>query len=133
VSVHIRRADYVNNKEYFICGLKYYNSAFKIIKEKIANPVFYIFSDDIAWAKENLNKENNLVFVSSPELTNCEELIIMSRCEHNIISNSSFSFWSAWLNQNSNKIVITPNKWNNNFSYEYNDLLPSSWLKISVK
>lgn len=133
ISVHIRRGDYVNNKECFICGLEYYNRAFRIIKEKVVDPVFYIFSDDIVWAKENLDNKDNLVFVSSPELTNCEELIIMSRCKHNIISNSTFSFWGAWLNQNPNKIVIAPNKWNNVFMDEYNDLLPPNWLQISVK
>lgn len=133
VAVHIRRGDYVNNQAHFICGLEYYNNAFKIIKEKIENPVFYIFSDDITWAKENLNKEDNLIFVSSPEMKYCDELIVMSRCDHIIIANSSFSFWGAWLNQNPNKIVITPDKWNNDFPTDYKDLLPPTWLKISTK
>jgi len=132
VAVHIRRGDYINNKAHFVCDLKYYQNAFKLIKEKIANPIFYIFSDDITWAKENLSKEDNLIFVSNPEIKDYEELILMSRCQHNIIANSSFSFWGAWLNQNPDKIVIAPDKWNNEFPNDYKDLLPPKWLKIST-
>ena len=126
VAVHIRRGDYVNNPAHFVCDLKYYQNAFKLIKEKVASPVFYIFSDDIAWAKENL------IFVSRPEIKDFEELILMSRCKNNIIANSSFSFWGAWLNTHNDKIVIAPDKWNNEFPNDYKDLLPPTWFQIST-
>ncbi len=133
VSLHIRRGDYVENKKvnayHGVCGLDYYNEAMRIIKEKINNPVFFVFSDDIAWAKENL-KGTEFVFVSCPEIEDVEELILMSKCKHNIIANSSFSWWGAWLNNNSEKIVIAPKKWFNNKKAKQMDIVPSNWLRI---
>jgi hypothetical protein len=134
VSIHIRRGDYVDDKKtksaHLTFGMEYYNEAIKIIKEKIENPVFYVFSDDIEWVKENFKIDSPTVFVSKPEIKDFEELMIMSKCKHNIIANSSFSFWGAWLNQNPNKIVIAPKKWNNIYQKEYKYLLPEEWIKI---
>jgi len=134
VAVHIRRGDYINDartkQAHFICDLVYYEKAMAFISEKISAPVFYIFSDDIAGAKENLKGKEKLVFVSNPEMKDYEEMMLMSKCQHNIIANSSFSFWSAWLNQNPAKIVIGPKKWNNKYPAAYRDLMPESWLKI---
>ncbi len=133
VSLHIRRGDYVANKKinayHGVCGLDYYNEATRIIKEKINNPIFFVFSDDIHWAKENL-KGNEFVFVSCPEIEDIEELILMSKCKHNIIANSSFSWWGAWLNDNSEKIVIAPKKWFNDKKAKQMDIVPSNWLRI---
>ena len=139
VAVHIRRGDYVNNpktkKAHFICDLNYYEKSFALIKDKLKEknlePKFFIFSDDINWAKDNL-KEDNLVFVSRPEFLDLdyEELILMSRAKHNIIANSSFSFWSAWLNTNPEKIVIAPALWNRKYQRAYKDLLPEDWLRV---
>lgn len=137
VAVHIRRGDYVNNpktkKAHFICDLNYYEKAFRLIKDKLKEknlePKFFIFSDDISWAKDNL-KEDNLVFVSRPEILDYEELILMSKAKHNIIANSSFSFWSAWLNSNPEKIVIAPTLWNRKYQRAYKDLLPEDWLRV---
>jgi hypothetical protein len=134
VSIHIRRGDYVNDKKtksaHLTFGMEYYTEAIKTIKEKVGNPVFYIFSDDIEWVKENFKIDSSTVFVSKPDIKDYEELIIMSKCKYNIIANSSFSFWGAWLNQNPNKIVIAPKKWNNKYTKQYKDLLPPEWIKI---
>lgn len=140
VAVHIRRGDYAGDpttkRAHFICGLAYYEKAMALMKEKItakeenSSPVFYIFSDDIAWAEENLVAAEKLVFVSRPDLKDCEEMMLMSKCRHDIIANSSFSFWGAWLNRNPAKIVIGPKKWNNRYQAAYRDLMPESWLKI---
>ena len=137
VAVHIRRGDYVSNpktkKAHFICDLSYYEKAFLLIKEKLAinnlEPKFFIFSDDINWAKENI-KQENCIFVSRPESLDYEELILMSQARHNIIANSSFSFWSAWLNSNPEKIVIAPALWNRKYQKAYKYLLPEDWLRL---
>ncbi len=137
VALHIRRGDYVNNpvtkKAHFICDLNYYQKAISLIKEKLNEknliPKFFIFSDDINWAKENF-KSADFIFVSRPEFLDYEELILMSKARHNIISNSSFSFWSAWLNNNSEKIVIAPALWNRKYKRAYKDLTPGDWLRV---
>ncbi len=133
VAIHIRRGDYVNNpktkKNHFVCDLNYYNSAIKYFKENTNNPVFYIFSDDIAWAKDNFIGDE-YIFVSDNSLSDCQELILMSKARHNIISNSSFSFFSAYLNQNKEKLVIAPRIWNRKNDNKFKDLLPPSWKRI---
>lgn len=133
VSLHIRRGDYVTNRKanayHGVCDLRYYFEAIKKIKEKIINPVFLVFSDDIDWVKANLKGEE-FVFVSSPKIKDVEEMILMSKCKQNIIANSSFSWWGAWLNNNSAKIVIAPKKWFNDKKAKQMDIVPSNWLRI---
>ena len=133
VSIHIRRGDYVLDKETNIhhgtCELDYYKKAIEYIKDKIQSPVFFIFSDDIQWSKENIKEENSF-FISSPEIKDYEELIIMSNCRHQIIANSSFSWWAAWLNQNPDKIVIAPQKWLNTDMSKQPDIVPTTWIKM---
>jgi len=134
VSLHIRRGDYVTNKNtntfHGTCDLGYYEKAISWIKEKVDSPVFFVFSDDIAWAKDNF-KGSEFVLVSSPEIEDVEELILMSKCKHNIIANSSFSWWGAWLNSNLNKIIIAPKNWfNNEKANKNNDIIPDKWIKI---
>ncbi|MFA6226873.1 MAG: alpha-1,2-fucosyltransferase [Candidatus Paceibacterota bacterium] len=136
VSIHIRRGDYVNDQRtksaHFTFGLEYYEKAIQIIKEKIQDPIFFVFSDDIEWAKENIKTNSTTTFIIKPTIVEKdeEEIILMSLCKHNIIANSSFSWWGAWLNQNPGKIVIAPKKWNNRYQKEYKDLLPPDWIKI---
>lgn len=135
VSLHIRRGDYVSNPDanavHGTCNLDYYTRAIATIKEKIKNPTFFIFSDDINWAKENLKTENETYFIDFTDAsTNYEDIKLMSSCKHNIIANSSFSWWGAWLNRNRNKIVIAPKKWFNTDSHNAKDILPESWMKI---
>lgn len=134
VSLHIRRGDYINDPKtsqiHNICDLDYYDRAVKQIVDRVGNPVFYIFSDDIDWVKENLKIDYPMVFVSDGTMKDYEELVIMSKCKNNIIANSSFSWWGAWLNKNNQKVVVAPSRWNNHHQEEYKYLLPESWIKI---
>jgi len=135
VSLHIRRGDYVTNAEanavHGTCDLNYYHKAIKRIKEKVENPVFFIFSDDIDWAKQNLKTDSTTHFVDFNDAsTNYEDLKLMSCCKYNIIANSSFSWWGAWLNNYKNKIVIAPSRWFKTDIHNSQDIIPESWLKI---
>ena len=135
VSIHIRRGDYItNNKFYKVYNLldeKYYQRAVKFIAEKISDPRFFIFSDDIEWAKRDLDIPHPRIFVSGEnEMKDYEELILMSLCKHNITANSSFSWWGAWLNENTDKIVISPDKWFNDKIGNAKDLIPENWIRL---
>jgi len=134
VSLHIRRGDYVTkavvNKFHGTCSLKYYEDAVEYICQKGNNPKFYIFSDDIAWVKKNLNIKNDAVFVSDGKLKDYEELTLMTYCKHNIIANSSFSWWGAWLNPQAEKIVIAPKNWLSDAGANTCDLIPENWIRL---
>ncbi len=133
VSIHIRGGDYVSgNKSSFheTCSADYYSSAIAIIREKVSNPHFFIFTDDINWAKGLMQFPEPFTFVSSPDNPPHEELALMSSCKHNIIANSTFSWWAAWLNPNPDKTVIGPSKWFANEKNGNSDILPASWIRI---
>lgn len=134
VSLHIRRGDYISNPKaaevHGTCSLDYYRSAVKYIAEKIQFPHFYIFSDDILWVENSLKIDYPHVFVSSNQgAESYNDMRIMSMCKHNIIANSSFSWWGAWLNPNPNKIVVAPRQWFAKGN-ETKDLIPNSWVRI---
>ena len=134
VSVHIRHGDLKSDpaaaERHGVMPLSYYQKCIEIIRSKISNPHFYFFSDDINWARENF-KEQDMSFVSGEiSKTHFEDLYLMSQCGNNIIANSSFSWWGAWLNNNPNKIIIAPNKWFNSGPQDTQDLLPEEWIKI---
>jgi hypothetical protein len=133
VSLHVRRGDYVynthTNKHHGLTDLDYYYRAVQYIKTKINNPLFFIFSDDIDWVRINLKVEN-CVFVSNAKITEVEELILMSQCSHNIIANSTFSWWGAYLNQNNDKIIISPKQWTVKKTTDQLDILPEGWIQI---
>jgi hypothetical protein len=135
VSVHIRRGDYVSNdlafKLYGVCSLEYYNKSLDYINNRIEDPIFYIFSDDIEWAKINLINSHSKIFVDLNNAdTAYEDLRLMSSCKHNIIANSSFSWWGAWLNSNVDKIVIAPELWFADSNMNAKDILPVGWVQI---
>lgn len=129
VSLHIRRGDYVNNPKVMngVLNLDYYVKAIGLITKKIQNPKFFIFSDDIDWAKKNLmiSFPNTFVDVNSVSKPHFD-LELMRSCDHNIIANSTLSWWGAFLNSNKNKIVVCPNNWMK-FSIDINNLVPSNW------
>ena len=106
IAIGIRRGDHV--KVNASSDLNYYNIAIEIICSKIHNPFFFIFSDDIDWCKKNLNINHEHSFVNGSESLPFEDMELMSKCQHNIISNSTYSWWGAYLNNNKDKIVISP-------------------------
>lgn len=135
ISIHIRRGDYVFDKKtsdyHGACGFDYYSMAAETVVKKITNPHFFIFSDDPEWVKEKFHlKYQNTIIDNNILQKDYEDLRLMSLCEHNIIANSSFSWWGAWLNRNSDKIVITPKKWFADSSIDTNDLIPQGWIRL---
>ena len=130
VSLHIRRGDYINSN-HDTCDMDYYNKAVMKILKINKQTHFFIFSDDIYWAKNNLNFIDHKTFiVLESKIPDHEEMYLMSQCKHNIIANSSFSWWGAWLNSNSEKKVIAPKKWLKSSKLNTNDLIPSSWIRL---
>lgn len=114
VSVHIRRGDYLNAanvKHLGVCTLEYYQKAIDIINGKIANPFFLFFSDDIEWVKNNFYDENNMLIVENEDIPPFWYIYLMSLCSHNILSNSTFSWWGNFLNTHKDKITIAPQRW----------------------
>jgi len=135
VSLHVRRGDYITNssanKVHGVCSLDYYNECIKYIVEKVNNPHFFIFSDEPEWVKENLTIPYFITIVDNNDKDKgYEDMRLMSNCKHNIIANSSFSWWGAWLNNNPDKIVIAPQKWFNHSDFDTKDLIPDKWVKI---
>lgn len=133
VSIHIRRGDYISNKKtnsfHGTCSPDYYKKATDIIEKTVTSPKYFIFSDDIEWVEKNLKLNFPTVYVSGNNIPDYEEMVLMSKCKHNIIANSSFSWWGAWLNNNPNKIVIAPKKWFNT-NTNTKDLIPENWITI---
>jgi hypothetical protein len=134
VSVHIRRGDYANipstNKFHGLCDPEYYTKACKVIETRQASPEYFVFSDDINWAKENIHFSYPAYFIGQNSSKPHEDLRLMTHCKHNIIANSSFSWWGAWLNTSQGKIVIAPRKWFNDPEINTLDLVPESWLRL---
>ena len=134
VSIHIRRGDYIGHPELDgLAPIKYYENSIKYIKSKVKNPVFLIFSNDIEWCKENLQLNDEQVYYVDWNIkeNSFRDMQLMSLCKHNIIPNSSFSWWGAWLNRNPRKIVIAPEKWFTDESkLPYKDIVPEEWIKI---
>ncbi|WP_297814790.1 alpha-1,2-fucosyltransferase [Segetibacter sp.] len=135
VSIHIRRSDFTTSKNASLHGLvpiHFYEEAIKEITSKNSFSQFYVFSDDIDWVKQNLHSKYPITFVSN-EVTKTafEDFYLMTICKHNIIANSTFSWWAAYLNNNPNKTVIAPQKWYNQSPYNYKDVYPLSWKILS--
>ena len=132
VSVHIRRGDYVTdpsaNRVHGVLPPDYYRKSEDLIRSVVDRPVFFIFSDDIEWAKTNFRLNGDMVFVSDPGRQACEELFLMSCCAHNIIANSSYSWWGAWLNDNPSRVVVTPEKWFQNMRSDH--IVPDRWKRV---
>ncbi len=134
VSIHVRRGDYVSNprvqNEFGTCSENYYKAAISHLKQNYEDLRFFVFSDDIEWVQRNLELPANTTLVSDKVLTAPEELTLMSKCSHNIIANSSFSWWGAWLNTNPNKVAIAPTPWFNMKDHIYKDLIPNTWIAL---
>ena len=134
ISIHIRRGDYLNldNMNYHgVCNIEYYKKAVNFIEKKFTNITYFIFSDDIEWVKNNFTfiNTNNINYIDNNINLSYIDMFLMSKCKHNIIANSTFSWWSAWLNTNINKIIIAPSNWFVTNS-TINTIIPSHWVII---
>jgi hypothetical protein len=135
VSLHIRRGDYVKNPKtalyHGICSLDYYRSAADYLAARLEAPHFYVFSDDLEWVSNNLELPYlmTLVDVNGPD-RGASDMTLMMACRHNVIANSTFSWWGAWLNQHVGKIVIAPERWFIEASLDTRDLIPASWVRL---
>ena len=133
VCISIRRGDFIENADFSrllnVCTRKYFEAAIVEITKRISNPVFFFFSDDIAWVKENI-KINFPCYYETGNDPVWEKLRLMYSCKHFIISNSTFSWWAQYLGKDADKIVIAPNRWYNN---EFRpDLYQDSWILVNV-
>lgn len=109
--------------------IDYYYKSMETMKEKYPNATFYVFSDDVAWAKENLqNNKYQIKYIEHHYDNNpFDDIWLMSKCRHNIIANSSYSWWGAYLNGNKDKLVIAPQKIQKTNN---KDILPNTWMVI---
>lgn len=133
LSIHVRRGDYISNP-YFsnICDLAYYQKALHLILNLEKIDIVCIFSNDIEWCRIHISpllNNQEVVYVDWNKRTNSyQDIYLMSLCNHNIIANSSFSWWGGWLNKNKNKKVICPSKWNKIKGSLFK--IPDKWIKI---
>ena len=121
----MRRGDYINNNAYQQLNMDYYTKAMQMIGSK----EYYVFSEDITWCKQHF-KGSNITFID--DINPVNSLSLMASCSNNIIANSTFSWWGAWLNKLPNKIVIAPSKWFGPALSHHNtkDILPKEWIQI---
>lgn len=134
VGVHVRRGDYVRepatNAFHGVCEPDYYRRAAKIIEKRVANPHFFIFSDDIDWAESNLKLPGKQTAVRHAQDTIPHvEMWLMSRCKHTIIANSSYSWWAAWLTERPGKCIVAPQTWFTASSMQGITPVPERWCK----
>jgi len=134
-SIHVRRGDFINSANSSIhgsCDIRYYQDAIKYMENKAGEISYFIFSDDIAWCKENLKLKNAHYMDNNDKKLPHGDIYLMSLCNHNIMANSSFSWWGAWLNKNNKKIVIAPKRWLSNKKLEEKsvNIVCKDWIKM---
>lgn len=130
IAMHVRRGDYVTNPSaaafHGTCSVQYYQEALRKIASQTGPVEVFVFSDDVEWCRTNLKTDFPLHLVSHNEKA-CWDLFLMSRCHHNVIANSSFSWWGAWLNTHPNKQVIAPEYWFNGVQSKSTGILAQDW------
>lgn len=132
VCVHVRRGDYLlpdNFEHHGLCSADYYRRAMRLIRERVADPQFFVFSDDWPWCRENLADGDVVIVDANAPGAGPDELRLMAACRHHVIANSSLSWWGAWLAANAGRIVVAPTPW---FSKNPNtpDLFPAGWVML---
>ena len=135
VGIHVRKgSDYQTALRSGLCNATYYIKATEFIEKRVKNPTFFIFTDNKTWVLENLKIPNMKIIDHNPTsgIGNYLDMQLMASCKSNIIANSSYSWWAAWLNPNPLKIVIGPEKWFNFSGPEYDstDIMPSQWISL---
>jgi len=135
VSIHIRRGDYVNNPKvvatHGVLSQDYYQAAIAYVTSRVRDPYFFIFSDDMDWVKTRVQIEHPCRYISHNQgMESYNDMRLMSLCAHNIIANSTFSWWGAWLNTNPGKLVIAPARWFNRSAADTRDLYCDGWVVL---
>lgn len=134
ISIHVRRGDYTTKAGRNFHGLiplTYYTKALTEIRKTANYPYLFIFSDDIEWCKRNVRYDLPTTYIDGNGPNNgVEDMRLMSACKHNIIANSSFSWWAAWLNNNPDKVVCAPKNWFKNTKDSIDDRLPPKWVRL---
>lgn len=131
VAVHVRWGDFQKCKHpfHYLLTRKYYQQAIDYIAQRVPNPTFFWFSDDIPWVKEHYGKIANSKFIQlKTTYADIDELMLMKHCKHIITANSTYSWWGAWLNENPQALRIVPEK-----IYGPRDMIPTQWIKIPVE
>jgi hypothetical protein len=133
VAVHVRRDDYLvsPHKEFHgLLPMSYYESAMNYIRERVTNPTFFIFSEDVEWARQNFIASDAILVPRGQE---ARDIYLMSRCQHAIVANSSFSWWGAFLGDwQTDRIVIAPNRWFQDERTDGSDIVPDRWLRLNA-
>ena len=134
VSIHVRRGDYLTSPLHNVCNIRYYVNSIAYIRNRLMSPHFFVFSDDIEWCHKNLPiPDCTFVNIRESKKNSIIDFQLMSLCKHNIISNSTFSWWAAWLNENPGRIVVAPKRWFNDERMNacaFSDTIPDSWIRI---
>ena len=132
VSLHVRRGDYMDPKFYkrygTVCPLSYFQSAVEDMLNHVPGAHFYLFSDDVEWVRQNIRLPRATVVDCNRGADSWQDMMLMSLCKHNIICNSTFSWWGAWLNANPEKRVIAPARWMADVELPY--IIPETWNRI---
>lgn len=135
VSLHVRRGDYLQQKHWettgSVCQLSYYKNAIQEMNRRLDTPSYYVFSDDMDWVKENLLLANAVHVGWNTGKDSWQDMMLMSRCRHHIICNSTFSWWGAWLNPRKDKLVLVPERWFNHVDTP--DIYPEGWIKVPLR
>ncbi len=138
VAIHVRRGDFavnpVANRVHGVLSIRYYEEAIEKMNEALDHPSYFVFTDDKEWVKNTFSKIL-LVYTlveGNDEANSWQDLYLMSACKHNIMANSSFSWWASWLNNNDKKIVIAPKSYcaDPKMNLEIEDLIPREWIRI---
>lgn len=131
ISIHIRRGDYLTDTLLGgVCETEYYLKAIQQMQALVSLPKYFVFSDDISWCKENLNLTDCEFISWNKGRSSYIDMQLMAQCKHNIIANSSFSWWAAWLNPHPNKIVICPKTWVSDPKLDTNGLILPGWNRL---
>jgi hypothetical protein len=130
----MRRGDYVTNPaaatHHGVLPAQYFQQALATVKERVREPHFFVFSDEPDWAESYVGIDDPVTIVRGAGKADAEDLMLISMCRHHIISNSSFSWWGAWLSTGEGKVVVAPKRWFASETEDSSDIVPPGWLRI---
>lgn len=133
VSIHFRRTDYFSPRyidRFGVCTKQFYQNAMAMLEEEVQSPTYVVFSDDMEWVKSNITFRHQTIYIPNHNINSYWYIYLMSLCSHNIIANSTFSWWGAYLNNNAGQKVYGPDKWT--FDSE-KTLMCDNWIKVATR